>query len=254
MSTTTPASINKVSALAISAKSDSAQLESLWNAVFLLICKWANDYHRNDETRLYEVRDLEQSGFLALCDAVEKFDPAKAQFTTLLRYFVRRRFAEVSGRRGSKRHPETYAVSLDEPLTTETETTRGDTIEDPQAEFAEDVIEQEAARQDATAMLKEVERLPDRQRESLMLTAWTGLTLSETGAKMGLSTEAVRRHRYNASQRLRRTKAGVQIARQRDCYRHHTTLAEFLRTRTSEPESYVLWLERQDDKDASYFW
>jgi RNA polymerase sigma factor (sigma-70 family) len=125
-----------VAELAQAAKRDRAYMLPLWEAVVRLIALWARRYMQGTPARLYDVEDLTQAGYLALADAVAGYEPqAGADFTTYLRYHVRKRFAEVARRKGTKRAP--YVLSLDEPLDDEADTLRVDTVADPDADTAE---------------------------------------------------------------------------------------------------------------------
>lgn len=61
------------------------------------------------------VDDLRQSGWLALCDAVEKFDPDRGAFLTALSFALKQQFASLCGVRSTKRDALSSAVSLDRP-------------------------------------------------------------------------------------------------------------------------------------------
>jgi len=232
-----------VSTLAILAKTDKTQLESLWNATYKLIALWAQKYRPTQGSRLYELDDLYQSAYLALYDAAQTYDPDRGcEFTTHLLYKVRSRFAEVIGRRGTKIHPEINAVSLDEPLRDEADSgALVDMIEDPTAEFADRIIEDETTRQDFTAIIQDIEKLPELQRRALMLTAYDGLSYVQAGELIGTSRQNVHGARCNAVRTLRRTRTGSLMSRQRAWESfHHITLSQYRRTGISAAESAVL--------------
>ena len=237
--------MNDVSLLAIQAKDNPALMCPLWDAVRRLVVLWANKYIAeggNAGTRLYEADDLIQAGYLALVDAVDTYDADKGELTTLLRYHVLNRFSEVSGRRGRKLRPEVYAASLDAPLSTDSDTTRADMIADTAADFTDDIIEREAIRQDCAAIIAEMQKLPDAQRQALLLTAWDGLTLKEAAQVMAVkSPDYVRQLRKKAAYRVRRTRAGELIAN--DYQIRRVGLSEFQRTGISEVEWAVFRAE-----------
>jgi len=227
-----------VSLLAVQAKTDRSQHEALWNAVYRLIAWWAVKYSTTRGTRLYEKDDLIQSGYLALHDAVRTYELKRGGFTTHLRYYVQTHFSEVIGLRGTKKRPEIDAVSLNEKIDGDADICRADVIADPTAEFANDIIDREAARQDFAAIIADIEKLPDMQRRALMLTAYDGLTDEAAGMHMEISISSVHGYRERASFHIRnRTKAGKVIRDQRiHKYDRHVTLDEYKRTGISSVE------------------
>lgn len=229
-----------VSELATAAKTDNAQFEPLWLAVYRLIVLWAMKYPRADIS--YDTDDLIQSAYWALFDAVQGFDPEQSEFTTYLRYHVRLHFAKVAGVRTSKRDAANYATTLDEPLAHDTDTTMLEALLDTTAHYAfDDVIDKESARQDCDVMLAEIDKLDEQQKQALLLTAWEGVPLKDVADTMGISTDAVRRHRDRATQKLRNTRAGRLI---RLNYYRHVGLTQFKSTFTSSVEAIVLQAER----------
>jgi len=226
----------EINSLALFTQRDFSQIESLWMKLHRLISSWARRYHDDLDTRLFDTGDLIQQAYFAMIDSVGAYVPERGDFLTLLRYNVRRQFAEVSGRRGKKLRPEVNAVSGDAPIGEDGDLTILDTLVDPRSDFADELIEEYSARQDAAALYAEAKKLPAKQRDALMMTVWGGLTLREAGVAMGLSIESVRRHRDNAADELRRSmRAGVR----RYCNPHHVSLAEYRTSFISEPERFV---------------
>ncbi len=180
-----------------------------------------------------------------MLDALETFDPERGSFSTHLNFHVRDHFAAVAGRRGSRQRPELYAASLDELIGEDQDTRRLDTLADPGAEYADDVIERESLRRDCAALMVEIGHLPDRQRQALLLTAWSGLTLEHAAEVIGsASRERVRQLRNQAAKKIRHTSAARRMERD---YKHvpikHTGLKRFKETHTSSVERAILWLE-----------
>ena len=124
-----------VSELAMAAKNDNSLMENLWLAVERLVGSWAHKYSLKVGMCLCDVDDLKQSGYLALHQAVQTFNPEVAKFTTHLSYYVKNHFAECAGLRGRMR-PERYAISLDSPIVDGANETRGDLLPDPGAAVA----------------------------------------------------------------------------------------------------------------------
>jgi len=203
--------------LAVEAKDNPAQLEALWNAVRRLICLWAYQFARRANaqgTRLFDVDDLTQSGYLALCDAVPTFDPDRASFATHLHYHVRRRFAEVAGARGKVR-PETNALSLDESLPAfadDNATTRLDMLEDRGASEAfDDVIEQTHNEQLHAALENCLEKISPNHANLLRERYFEGKTFTQLSEESGTVRQAIWQMEQLALQSLRRSSAASKL-------------------------------------------
>lgn len=244
-----------VSVLAVQAKDDPTLMLPLWEAVERLIGMWAYKYTRRGQeqgSRLFDIDDLKQAGYIALVDAVAGYEPRPdAGFATYLCFHVRHHFAEVAGIRGTKRRPEIGCFSLDAPLREDTETTRVEMLADPAADFADDVIDREASCQDCAALLVEVDRLPDEQRQALMLTSWDGLTYIDAAGVMGTDAEQVRQQKRNAVSAVRYSKIGRLIARERYAV-HRVGLRRFKTSFVSEVEKHVEWLDALEKQRMLY--
>lgn len=88
----------------------------LWEGVRRFVSKSAHRWASNSNGRTPH-EDLMQAGFLAMLDAVERFDPERenSSFLSVLRLTLKTRFAEESGIRTSKRDALSYAGSADAP-------------------------------------------------------------------------------------------------------------------------------------------
>jgi|GEM_PF-1024244 len=229
-----------ISELAIEARSDNKKMENLWNAVYRLIAWWANKYSTDQGTRNWETDDLIQTGFFALHEAVQSFDPKRSGFTTHLRYFIRSHFSKVIGTRDSKIRPELHAISLNETIDDESGTTRTELLPDPTAEFEDNIIHTESVRQDFATLFTEIEKLPDMQRRALMLTAYKGLTLEKAGERMGVSGQGVNYARASAVRAVRRSRAFRLMNLERRNLFKHVSVKRYFHTRMSAVEIIVL--------------
>lgn len=237
-----------VTALAVQAKDNPALMLPLWESVSRLVTLWAFKYAfaaREQGSRLYDVDDLTQAGYLACVDAVAGYDPdSEAGFATYLHFHVRNHFAAVAGRRGTKVRPDVFATSLNAPLKDETDTTLADMLVDPNSDFVATRAKQDALRQDCAAILAEIDKLPEDQRRALMLTSWEGLTLKAAAETMGLTPAQVRQRKMTGMLRVRRSETGQRIRKERYPIRR-VGLGEFRHTFTSEVEKHILWLEER---------
>ena len=88
----------------------------LWEGARHFVAKSAHRWARNSNGRTPH-EDLIQAGFLAVLDAVERFDPERedGSFLSVLRLTLKSRFAEESGIRTTRRDVLQYAESMDAP-------------------------------------------------------------------------------------------------------------------------------------------
>lgn len=76
---------------------------NLWEGVRRFVVKYAYRWAHNSNGHILH-EDLMQAGFLAMLDAVDRFDPGRedASFLSVLRLTIKTRFAEESGIRTKK--------------------------------------------------------------------------------------------------------------------------------------------------------
>lgn len=249
MTTPVEKELDEVSALAVRAKDDPALMADLWDAVQKLVKLWAYRYVQRSiaeqGTRLFDEDDLIQSGYFALVKAVAGYDPEKGfTFISYLNFHKRSCFAEVAGLRG-KEHPELYALPLDAPVGDEGDACMGDLLADPNAEFEDEMLAQDALQKDCAALLSEIDNLPNKkQRQALQLTICDGLTSVAAAKVMGCSDVTVRHHADSGAAAVRNTATGRRI--REDYYPFkHIGLSRFKTTSISSVEWAVLWREER---------
>ena len=152
--------------------------------------------------------DLYQSGYPALVDAVETYDPAAGAFSTWFMYYLRKAFAEATGYRTRKgqNEPLNNSLSLDTPLTDETDSDDlMAIIADPAGmkgiETAEEAIYHQQLHDALEAAL---DAIPDQYSEVLRQRHYDGLSLAEIGESRGVSAEYVRQLECKAIRHIRR--------------------------------------------------
>lgn len=238
--------LDEVAALAVRAKDDPTLMAELWDSVQKLVKLRAYRYVQKGGTRKFEADDLIQSGYFALLDAVRTYDPAKRAFSTHLCYLLRRRFAEAAGIKEIKllEELEITISSLDIPVSDEGNKSIVDFIADPDASFADDIPEVEALQQDCTALLEEIDKLPDKQRQAITLTAKCGLTFRDAAKVMGCSDTTAKSWADKGAALVRKTPNGRRIREDRFPFRH-VRLGEFRVAHTSAVEWAVLWKEER---------
>lgn len=96
---------------------DTGYLPELWEQTRKFIAMQAKRFYFKGETHNgVEIEDLVQSGYFAVLQAVEHFEPERGfTFINFLAKTLNNAFCEVIGIRSSKRDMLNYAASLDEP-------------------------------------------------------------------------------------------------------------------------------------------
>lgn len=163
---------------------------NFWEGMRRFAAKYAYRWAHNSNGRIPH-EDLMQAGFLAMLDAVDRFDPGRedASFLSVLRLTIKTRFAEESGIRTKKRDALMYAESADAPAYMgEDSPTIAETLPDKSAGLAFMDVEY----RDFLAYCRNVIRaalatLPDRQAAIVRLHRLEGRTLDEIAMICGLS-------------------------------------------------------------------
>ncbi len=182
----------------------------LWEGVRRFVAKAAYQWAYNSGGRTPH-DDLMQTGFLAVMDAVEKFNPKRedGSFLGVLALTLKMRFAEESGIRTTKRDALQYAESIDAPAyVSEYSPALSDIVPDSNAALAFAGVEYghflDYCRNIIAAAL---DGLTPAQAAILRLHYLDGQTLGEIAAMCGLSSkQAVNEAEERALDRLARGK------------------------------------------------
>ena len=187
---------------------DHDALTQLWEQNRGLLAILFRKLARKTEDRMAAMgvtwEDVEQCGYLAIADAVTLYDPeAGALFSSFLRYPVMTQFFELIGWRTEKqkRDPLGQSLSLDEPITGEDGGTRADLVPDAQA--FESIEERLYTEQLHAALEQCLDTLEQKQAEAVRFRYYSGLSLAETGAKLGCNTEYARQLEQKGLRKLR---------------------------------------------------
>lgn len=167
-------------------KGDTGKLEELWEAVRGLAAWRAKQILTALEgKRGVTMDDFMQTGFLALVDAVQTFDPeAGALFSTWYSIHLRKCYVELAGFRTKTQRldPIHEATSLDAPISDEDGDSWGEIIADPHGQDAMVDAEERLWRDQLRATVATVTGdLPEDQREILYRRFWLGQTYAEAG-------------------------------------------------------------------------
>ena len=220
-------------------------IELLWERVQKLVQKLANEYYSKGfkERPDIDLDDLMQSGFLAVLDAVEAFDPAKGyKFTAYLHYHCANHFNALAGIRSESRrnNPVAGAIrnakSLDAPVVSDDEDfTLLDLIPDPGANFED--VEEDLYYQEAHAALEEaMDGAPGA--DYVRMEFWQGKTVPEIAEECNLPAKKVRREKNKCLERMSRKK--VLIPYKKDIktnYFQHISISKFQATGISATEA-----------------
>lgn len=152
--------------------------------------------------------DVEQCFYLAVVDAVALYEPERGMsFASFLAYPVKSQFFELVGWRTErqKHDPLGQCSSLDEPIDAEDgKQTRGDFVPDPEAAQPFEDAEKQLFTEQLHAALEEcLGTLDARQAEAVRCRYFSGLTLAETGTRLGCNAERVRQLENKGLRKLR---------------------------------------------------
>lgn len=154
-----------------------------------------------------EFGDLYNSGYFALVDAAERYDPeAGAKFITFFSMRLKSYFSETTGFRlaRQRKDPLNNAKSLDARLKENDEDSGafGDFIPDPKAAQAlqavEDTIQRDYTRQ---AVRQALEQLPTEERLAIKAYYYEGLTVKASGGARILERAELHLRRLLADKR-----------------------------------------------------
>lgn len=192
---------------------NTALLEPLWGKLQRLVRKFAYRYYTATQGRGgVTVEDLEQAGFLAVMDAIPRYDPKEAAFSTYLVQYLRKHFQEASGRlyKDAKgcfmpKDALNTCVSLNMTVDDDEETELVEITSDPATnlESIEEKIWREQLRETVADVLQE---LPEDQMAVVRCRFWEGLTYEEAAKQLGRDAGSVRGAEQKAIRGLRKSK------------------------------------------------
>lgn len=199
---------------------NSALYATLWDQLEKYVYMMAGKHIQACSRAGLEVADLVQIGYLALVDAVNRYQEDRAgntSFLTLYNYVLRDHFNGAAGYRTAKGRGEPLngALSLDEERPGEDDSyTLGELVADP-VDHIENYIDAEDLRALHDALEKALADLPEREAAALRLRYYEGKTLHECGAilcdhwynvrdweKRGLKRIRKNAHKYHLEERV----------------------------------------------------
>lgn len=221
--------------------------QELWLRLEKLIQLWARQFfviYSSDGSAPggYVVEDFVQTGYFAILNAVDRYEPGKAKFTTFLFWYVRNAFQRAIGRADNlRKEPLDYCSSLDVPIADDSETTYGDLVADPSDHYSmvdDKVYNEELHEALENALIK----LPVKEAAAIRSSYFEGKQLREIGKELHCSKEFARQLRNNGIKRIRKSSSRRALERfvdQTTNFYLGVSIEEFNTTHSSATEKLV---------------
>lgn len=165
------------------------KIMDLWKQVRRFALQQANRWARIGRGGV-TVADLEQTAFLALMNALERWEPDRGPFFHLYTLCLKDSFTVATMQRTQRDRldPLDIAERLEEPLRDDSDAgTLADVIPDPSAERAvEDVAESDYITHRRAAVRRALDGLPEDQRRAVVLRFWRGESVDTRALNAGL--------------------------------------------------------------------
>lgn len=180
---------------------------TLWNQIERLVSWKANKVVSSiGNNGPIEFDDLYNSGYIALCNAVEGYVPESGyRFTTYFMLHLKTAFAEATDYRTARGQfdPIRHAASLDEPITG-TENLYICDVVAARGNLEEDTVEKLWQQQLHDALEAALSNLPEREEQAIRAKYYQDEPTETTALAMGITGSGVSRLRQNGLCRLRR--------------------------------------------------
>ncbi len=200
-----------------------------------------------------ELEDLIQSGYLALVEAVETYDPAAGAFSTWLMYYLRRVFAEATRyrTRREQNEPLNNCLSLETPLSDDADSdTIMDVVADPGGLKGQESVEEAEFRKELHEALEvALQAIPGNYRDVLRLRYFENMTLENIGEQRGTSKERIRQMESKAIRQLQKPNIACHLFPFYDFdFYSGTGLGAFQHTGMSIQERYLVIEEDRKER------
>lgn len=148
---------------------------------------WANRYRWAIERRQdLDMEDLLQAASMGEYIAKLKYAPERGAFSTFSAFYIQKEIRDLLGIRNGRLPP--AIISLDEPISEESEDTRLDMLEDKTLPDKDEVLQDNERREGVRAA---IDRLPDQQREVMRKYYLQGMGSKAIGDALGLTSPQV---------------------------------------------------------------
>ena len=234
-------------------------MDQLWRQCYGFIrqqaIRWAKAWERRTD---FDIDDLIQAGYIALCEAVKGFQKDRGGFISFLSFFLKTEFAKVAGCRTEAQlnEPLNHAISLDAPASSDTDndTTIGDTI--PAEDPGFDAVEESVYNQQLAALLDQaMDELPEKQRQVIELYYLRRFTYIRIAEILNCSVTYTGHLAKGGLKGLKNGSFADPLATilygDRDYY-SHTGYNSWKHSGSSSPEWELLWKERKAREYSLY--
>lgn len=154
-----------------------------------------------------EFDDLYQSGYLAMVAAVNTYDSASGSFAGWFMLHLRTAFAEATGTRSQKqaKDPIHSALSLEYPLSDDSDADLLlEVIPDPTSEIPLQGVEEQIYQQQLrNALEMALDKLPDKQRDTIRKKYLEGIPVEQIAVETGTTRQAVWQNEKSGLRQLR---------------------------------------------------
>lgn len=229
------------------------EMPTLWEQCYRFICLQATRWKRAWENRPgFDLDDLTQSGYFALCEAVQGYEDGRGMsFINYLSYYLKREFSKVVGcyTPAQSKDPLNNATSLDSPINADTdgEITLADTLPYEEAGF-EKVEESLYQAYTASVVREAVKTLPEQQRIAIEEHYFNGKRFEDIGNEIGVSHSTACNYAKKGISKLRKGKHAPTLAEllwsTRNLYQH-TGFTAWKESGCSVQEWYVIKNEKE---------
>lgn len=230
---------------------DNTVIEQLWKQCYGFIrqqaIRWAKAWEIRSD---FDVEDLTQAGYIALCGAVQGFKEGGGSFIGYLAFYLKTEFTKIVGRTERQlKDPVNGAVSLDAPAYNDpdSDVTVGETIPFDEAGFVE--VEDDLFNQQLAVLLDQaLEELPAKQSSAVKLHFLQDKTYNQIAEALQCSTSYPGQLVKDGLKGLKKGKYAPELSEilygQRNYYRH-TGLSSWKHSGSSSPEWEVLKKEEK---------
>lgn len=211
-----------------------------------LVCKLARRYEAVlSRTGAIDIDDLQQIGFIAVCEAQKHYDPASGSFIGYASLWIRSAMRKALGFNSNTGEPPEALVYIDAPVPDTEGITLADTIPDSHPTREEELIDQASRDEVAEAVRDAVDRIKNRRFREAITRIWLYGQDKQTAAdEMGIAMSALRNYDRKGRDDLMRDKRLQMLA-----FPLFTVgVSTFHTTMTSAVEKAVLWREKQYDR------
>lgn len=197
--------------LAIQIKSGQTSLYAeLWEQVNKFIMQYANRFYASSNVACInagvDIDDLIQSGYIALCDAVNAYNESTGyNLLSYITYPLKNRFNELLKRKTSKRDPLTNCLSLNKEMGEDDNNyTLADTIVDETAtDKFDDILNQDFQERLHDTLDECLQTLEDTYRVVLVRRCYNNETMASIAKDMNTNISQIRKIEYKAIQKMR---------------------------------------------------